>query len=179
MGRAIFLTCLLLMTGTLNIAGAEESASLPAEPAAQLSLVDNCFVMICAALVILMSIPGIALFYGGLVRVKNMLSLLTQTAMAFSLMFVSLLGRDSSCPTCLFLIPAGARQLAGQGQPLPQAMRPQSSPHLRLYTRSRTILHIRGYYTRSQSPQARNPSRARRSHTRPSVQRRARAHSRR
>ena len=88
MGRAIFLTCLLLMTGTLNIAGAEESASLPAEPAAQLSLVDNCFVMICAALVILMSVPGIALFYGGLVRVKNMLSVLTQTVMAFSLMFV-------------------------------------------------------------------------------------------
>lgn len=83
------LTFLLLMTGAIDFAGAEELAEAAESGAAgQLSLVDNCFVMICAALVILMSIPGIALFYGGLVRVKNMLSLLTQTAMAFSLMFV-------------------------------------------------------------------------------------------
>lgn len=83
------LTFLLLMTGAIDFAGAEELAEAAESVAAgQLSLVDNCFVMICAALVILMSIPGIALFYGGLVRVKNMLSLLTQTAMAFSLMFV-------------------------------------------------------------------------------------------
>lgn len=83
------LTFLLLMTGAIDFAGAEELAETAESGAAgQLSLVDNCFVMICAALVILMSIPGIALFYGGLVRVKNMLSLLTQTAMAFSLMFV-------------------------------------------------------------------------------------------
>ena len=83
------LTFLLLMTGAIDFAGAEELAEAAESGAAgQLNLVDNCFVMICAALVILMSIPGIALFYGGLVRVKNMLSLLTQTAMAFSLMFV-------------------------------------------------------------------------------------------
>ena len=36
------------------------------------------WVMVCAALVILMSIPGLALFYGGLVRKKNVLSLLIQ-----------------------------------------------------------------------------------------------------
>ena len=90
MRRGSLLTFLLLMTGAIDIAGAEELSEAAAETggAGQLSLVDNCFVMICAALVILMSIPGIALFYGGLVRVKNMLSLLTQTAMAFSLMFV-------------------------------------------------------------------------------------------
>ena len=29
-------------------------------------------------LVLMMSVPGLALFYGGLVRTKNMLSLLTQ-----------------------------------------------------------------------------------------------------
>lgn len=50
--------------------------------------VDNGFVMICAALVILMSVPGIALFYGGLVRAKNMLSILTQTMVAFAMMFI-------------------------------------------------------------------------------------------
>ena len=89
MRRGSLLTFLLLMTGAIDFAGAEELAEAAESGAAgQLSLVDNCFVMICAALVILMSVPGIALFYGGLVRVKNMLSLLTQTAMAFSLMFV-------------------------------------------------------------------------------------------
>jgi len=41
--------------------------------------------MICAALVILMSIPGLALFYGGLVRSKNMLSVLMQVFVTFSL----------------------------------------------------------------------------------------------
>jgi Amt family ammonium transporter len=30
---------------------------------------DNAFMMICAALVLFMTIPGIALFYGGLIRV--------------------------------------------------------------------------------------------------------------
>lgn len=49
---------------------------------------DNGFIMICTALVILMSIPGIALFYGGLVRAKNMLSVLVQALIIFSLMYV-------------------------------------------------------------------------------------------
>ena len=46
---------------------------------------DNAWVMISAALVILMSIPGLALFYGGLVRSKNMLSVLMQVFTVFSL----------------------------------------------------------------------------------------------
>ena len=41
-----------------------------------LSKVDNAFILLCSALVILMSIPGLALFYGGMVRSKNMLSVL-------------------------------------------------------------------------------------------------------
>jgi Amt family ammonium transporter len=41
--------------------------------------------MVSAALVILMSIPGLALFYGGLVRAKNMLSVLMQVFVTFSL----------------------------------------------------------------------------------------------
>ena len=32
---------------------------------------DNAFMMICTALVLFMTIPGIALFYGGLIRGKN------------------------------------------------------------------------------------------------------------
>jgi ammonium transporter, Amt family len=37
---------------------------------------DNAWLMTSAALVLMMSIPGLALFYGGLVRSKNMLSVL-------------------------------------------------------------------------------------------------------
>jgi Amt family ammonium transporter len=39
-------------------------------------------------LVIMMSIPGLALFYGGLVRSKNMLSVLMQVFVIFSLIVV-------------------------------------------------------------------------------------------
>ena len=39
---------------------------------------DTAWMLVCAALVLMMSIPGLALFYGGLVRAKNMLSILTQ-----------------------------------------------------------------------------------------------------
>jgi len=38
----------------------------------------NAWLMTCAALVLFMTLPGLALFYGGLVRVKNVLSILAQ-----------------------------------------------------------------------------------------------------
>ena len=38
----------------------------------------NAFLMVCAALVLFMTLPGLALFYGGLVRKKNVLSVLAQ-----------------------------------------------------------------------------------------------------
>ena len=49
---------------------------------------DNAWIMVCAAFVILMSIPGLALFYGGLVRSKNMLSVLMQVFVVFCLISV-------------------------------------------------------------------------------------------
>jgi Amt family ammonium transporter len=39
---------------------------------------DTAWMLISSALVLMMSIPGLALFYGGLVRTKNVLSVLTQ-----------------------------------------------------------------------------------------------------
>jgi ammonium transporter, Amt family len=39
---------------------------------------DTAWMLIATCLVLMMSVPGLALFYGGLVRTKNMLSLLTQ-----------------------------------------------------------------------------------------------------
>ena len=44
--------------------------------------------MVSTLLVIMMSIPGLALFYGGLVRSKNMLSILMQVMVTFSLISV-------------------------------------------------------------------------------------------
>ncbi len=44
--------------------------------------------LVCTALVLLMSVPALALFYGGLVRSKNMLSVLMQVFVVFSLVTV-------------------------------------------------------------------------------------------
>lgn len=49
---------------------------------------DNAFMMICTALVLFMTIPGIALFYGGLIRGKNVLSMLTQVTVTFALVCI-------------------------------------------------------------------------------------------
>jgi len=46
---------------------------------------DTSWMIVATALVTLMTIPGLALFYGGLVRSKNMLSVLMQTFVIFSL----------------------------------------------------------------------------------------------
>ena len=62
-------------------------ASDPAFAAAQAAMVnkgDTTWMLVSSALVLLMSIPALALFYGGLVRTKNMLSLLMQVFMIVS-----------------------------------------------------------------------------------------------
>ncbi len=47
---------------------------------------DTAWMLVATALVILMTIPGLAMFYGGLVRSKNMLSVLMQVFVVFSMM---------------------------------------------------------------------------------------------
>ncbi len=49
-------------------------AKLESAAAAAQGSADNAWVLSCSALVLLMTIPGLALFYGGLVRQKNVLS---------------------------------------------------------------------------------------------------------
>jgi len=49
---------------------------------------DTAWLLVSTALVLMMSIPGLALFYGGLVRTKNMLSVLSQVFMIVSLVAV-------------------------------------------------------------------------------------------
>lgn len=49
---------------------------------------DTVFMLINTILVLFMTIPGIALFYGGLLRSKNVLSLMSQVIVSFSLVCV-------------------------------------------------------------------------------------------
>ena len=65
---------------------APAGAAAAAAPAANKG--DTAWIMTATFLVIMMSIPGLALFYGGLVRSKNMLSILMQVFMIFSMVTV-------------------------------------------------------------------------------------------
>jgi len=69
---------------------AAEAASdaAAAAPAPQPNKGDTAWMMVSTLLVILMTVPGLALFYGGLVRSKNMLSVLMQVMVTFSLIVV-------------------------------------------------------------------------------------------
>ncbi len=49
---------------------------------------DTAWMLVCTALVLLMTLPGLALFYGGLTRSKNILSICMQCFMVFSLITV-------------------------------------------------------------------------------------------
>ena len=68
------------------------AVAAPADAAAAPVLVpnkgDTAWMMTSTILVILMVVPGLALFYGGLVRSKNMLSVLMQVMVTFSLIVV-------------------------------------------------------------------------------------------
>lgn len=66
-------------------AAAPAAEAAPAAPTITVNKGDNAWLMVSAAFVILMSIPGLALFYGGLVRTKNMLSVLAQVFAVFCL----------------------------------------------------------------------------------------------
>jgi len=60
----------------------------PAVPAPVPNKGDTAWLLISTALVILMTLPGLGLFYGGLVRSKNMLSVLMQCMVIFSLVAI-------------------------------------------------------------------------------------------
>jgi Amt family ammonium transporter len=71
------------------VAVAEAAAAEAAPAAAPVpNKGDTAWMLISTALVILMTIPGLALFYGGLVRAKNMLSVLMQVFVIFALISV-------------------------------------------------------------------------------------------
>ena len=75
------------------VAASEAAAPAPAAaasaaPAPVANKGDVSWMIVATAFVIMMSIPGLALFYGGLVRSKNMLSVLMQVLVTFSMIVV-------------------------------------------------------------------------------------------
>jgi Amt family ammonium transporter len=70
-------------------APADAAAAAPAAaPAPSFNKGDTSWMLLSTLLVIMMTIPGLALFYGGLVRSKNMLSVLMQVMVTFSMIVV-------------------------------------------------------------------------------------------
>ena len=71
-----------------DAAAAVATTAAAAAPKVEVVKGDVAWMMVSTLLVIFMAIPGLALFYGGLVRTKNMLSVLMQVMVVFSLISV-------------------------------------------------------------------------------------------
>ena len=69
-------------------ASASATAAAPAASTPVANKGDVSWMLLSTLLVIMMTIPGLALFYGGLVRSKNMLSVLMQVMVTFSMIVV-------------------------------------------------------------------------------------------
>jgi ammonium transporter, Amt family len=67
-----------IMLGALAIAGPVLAQAAPAAVEPSPDSGDTAWVLTASALVLMMTLPGLALFYGGLVRSKNFLSVLVQ-----------------------------------------------------------------------------------------------------
>ena len=69
-----------------GLAGADEPATAAAPVVAQVDKADQAWLLVSSALVLLMTAPGLAMFYGGLVRKKNVLGVMMQCIMLMGLM---------------------------------------------------------------------------------------------
>ena len=63
-------------------------ASSPAFAAEGIDAADTGFMILCTGLVLMMTLPGLALFYAGMVRKKNVLAVLAQSAAATALVSI-------------------------------------------------------------------------------------------
>ncbi len=63
----------------------ERIAKLESAASTAQSSADNAWVLLCSALVLLMTVPGLALFYGGLVRQKNVLSTMLKSLISIGI----------------------------------------------------------------------------------------------
>ncbi len=74
-----FCTGSLFPASAQTAATADQIAKLQTQVAAAQSSADNAWMLVCSALVLMMTGPGLALFYGGLVRKKNVLATMMQS----------------------------------------------------------------------------------------------------
>ena len=80
------LVVLAVLATTIGASAQQVAALVPVAPTIKdVSAGDTAWVSISAGLVLLMTIPGLAFFYGGLVRRKNVLSILMQCFMMMCL----------------------------------------------------------------------------------------------
>src|ERR1700753_3135899 len=87
-GLAVLVVAALCVAGFAGLAFAEDTpAAAAAAPVPNKG--DVAWMLTSSALVLMMSIPGLALFYGGLVRTKNMASVLTQVFAIVSMIGVT------------------------------------------------------------------------------------------
>ncbi len=71
------------------VLGQPEDANVaPAEETSEYDPVDNVWLLLCSALVLMMTAPGLAMFYSGLVRRKNVLSVMMQCMFLMAMMTV-------------------------------------------------------------------------------------------
>jgi Amt family ammonium transporter len=75
LNRSVSYGAAALLASALSAAPAWAAAKAPE---LVVNKADDAWMMISTVLVLLMTVPGLALFYGGMVRTKNMLSMLTQ-----------------------------------------------------------------------------------------------------
>ncbi len=76
----------LAITGLLGLSAISPALAQTAEPTMDKG--DTAWMMVSTVLVLFMILPGLALFYGGLVRSKNMLSVLMQCTMITAVVMV-------------------------------------------------------------------------------------------
>jgi Amt family ammonium transporter len=82
---SLVLAILLVLSATVAVVMAQQPAPAPAAaapapaPASKIDKGDTAWMLTCSALVLLMTAPGLALFYGGMVRQKNALGTLMQS----------------------------------------------------------------------------------------------------
>jgi ammonium transporter, Amt family len=79
--------CFAQLTPPSNSAAPAVSSG-PTAPALQVNSGDNAWMLVSAALVLMMTGPGLALFYGGLVRRKNTLAIMMQSFLLMALISV-------------------------------------------------------------------------------------------
>ena len=113
-------------------AGIEQAGSSAAQPAPKIDTGDTAWMIVATALVMLMSIPGLALFYGGLAKRKDSLNTMAMTFVTFCIVsllwviygyplaFGSDIGGVIGSPAKFFLSGVGANSITDLAKTIPE-----------------------------------------------------------